>query len=427
MSELIVQIPSKLDFLREERHRYKGAWGGRGSAKSWSFARALLLIGIERSIRVLCARELQKSIKDSVHQLLCDQIDELDLHYHYDDQAQGILGKNGTTFGYAGLKHNISEIKSYEGADYVWVEEAQVVSKKSWKTLIPTIRKEGSEIWLTFNPELEEDPTYQLFVDKPPKDSKIVTMNWRDNPWFPEVLNKERLEEKERDMDSYLHIWEGHCKQVLDGAIFANELRKAKEENRITDVPYDPTKPVHTFWDLGWNSLTGRTAIIMAQSLNNKYQIIDYLEDAEHTVDWYVQKLQKRPYVWGTDYLPHDADSTNLAAGGRTVAKIMRGLNRKVIVLKRTSKIGNDINACRTIWGQLWIDKTKCADLLQCLGRYRYAMDEETGLRSKKPEANIWTHGNDAFRQFGVAITDEKQPRKKRESIKRTSDMRMFG
>ena len=405
-----IQLPRKLDFLIGEAARYKVLKGGRGSAKSWSVARALLVIGASRPIRVLCTRELQKSIKDSVHQLLSDQIVELGLEGFYTVQANTIIGKNGTSFGFAGLKHNIVELKSYEGADYCWVEEAQVVSRKSWTTLIPTIRKEGSEIWITFNPELEDDETYQRFVVNPPKDSIVKTVNHRDNPWFPNVLQLEMEELMERDPDEALHVWEGHCKQILEGAIFAKELRQAKLDNRIADIPYDPTKPVHTFWDLGWNSVTGRTAIIMAQSVNATYRIIDYLEDAEHTMNWYIAELQKKPYVWGTDYLPHDAESTNLAAGGRTVAKIAKDLGRKVKVLPRTKNIGNDINAARMLFGQIYIDRTKCADLIYCLNRYKYAVDEETGLRSKKPEPNIWLHGADAFHYLTTAITEEKKP-----------------
>jgi phage terminase large subunit len=415
MSE--ITLPAKLDFLLQEKIRYKGAYGGRGSAKSWSIAKALLVKGVSASTRILCGRELQKSIKDSVHQLLCDQISELNLGYYYTVTEKSIKSKNGTSFGFIGLKHNALEIKSHEGADIAWIEEAQAVSKKSWDILIPTIRKPDSEIWLSFNPELEDDETYQRFVVNPPKQSRIVPMNWRDNPWFPEVLRMEMEEKKERNYDDYLHIWEGHPKHVLDGAIFAEELRKAKLENRISTIPYDKTKPVHTFWDLGWNSLTGRTAIIMAQVINNAYHIIDYLEDAEHTVDWYINELQKKNYIWGTDYLPHDAKSTNIAAGGRTVEKIMIGLGRKVRVLKRTTLVGNDIVAAKEIFDRVYIDRHRCADLIQCLNRYKYKIDEDTGLRSKNPEPNIYIHGADAFRQFAVAITDEKAPKKNKKSV----------
>jgi len=409
MSTQKIQLPDKLDFLLGKQARYKVIKGGRASAKSWSVARALLVRGIDRPQRALCGRELQKSIKDSVHQLLSDQITQLGLNWFYDIKSAEIVGKRGTSFGFAGLRHNITELKSYEGADIAWIEEAQVVSKKSWDILTPTIRKEESEIWVTFNPELEEDETYKRFVLHPPDNSIVVDMNWRDNPWFPEVLRQEMMEKQKRDPDGYLHVWEGHCKAVLEDAIYADELRKAKQENRITDVPYDPTKPVHTFWDLGWNNITGRTAVVMAQTINGQYRVIDYHEDAEHTVNWHIAELQKRSYVWGTDYLPHDAESTNLAASGKTINKLFKELGRKTKVLKRRP-IGEGHNAVRTVFGQCYIDKTKCADLLQCLNRYRWEIDEDTGLRSKTPEDSIYKHGADSFRTFGMSIKEDKEP-----------------
>lgn len=410
--QITVQLPAKLDFLLGQNKRYKVLKGGRGSAKSWSVARALLIRGMRQKQRALCCRELQRSIKESVHQLLANQIVALGLQDFYSVLNTEIRGRRGTSFGFAGLRHNATEIKSYEDADIAWVEEAQVVSKHSWEILIPTIRNDGSEIWVTFNPELEDDETYKRFVLQPPGESIVVDMNWRDNPWFPEVLRREMEEKFERDPDGALHIWEGHCRQVLEGAIYADELRKAKLENRITDVPYDPTKPVHTFWDLGWNSVTGRTAVVMAQAVNATFRVIDYHEGAQHTVDWHIAELQKRGYVWGTDWLPHDADSTNLPAGGRTVRKIMQGLGRTVRVLPRRP-IEEGHMAVRTIFGQCWIDRNKCSDFLQCLNRYRYEVDEETGLRSKKPEDSIYKHGADAFRTMGMAIEEEKKPVKK--------------
>ena len=249
--KLSLEIPEKLECLLED-YRFKVVYGGRGSSKSWTVARVLLAIGRRKKIRVLCAREFQNSISDSVHALLADQIKSLGLEDFYTVQNTSIFGKNGTEFLFAGLKHNITKIKSFEGVDICWVEEAQTTSKSSWDTLIPTIRKEGSEIWITFNPELDTDETYKRFVVMPPKTAKVVKVNWSDNPWFPKVLRDEMEDLKERDMDAYLNVWEGNTRQVLDGAVYANELRKAQEEDRIRDIQVDKSIPVSTFWDLGW-------------------------------------------------------------------------------------------------------------------------------------------------------------------------------
>jgi phage terminase large subunit len=188
--ELNVEFPEKLEFLFEPS-RYKVLYGGRGSGKSWGVARALLVIGLQKSIRVLCAREFQNSISDSVHALLADQIKSMGLEDFYTVQNTSIFGANGTEFLFAGLKHNITKIKSFEGVDIAWIEEAQTTSKSSWDTLIPTIRKEGSEIWITFNPELDTDETYKRFVVSPPSQAVTQKVNWSDNHWFPKVLQEE--------------------------------------------------------------------------------------------------------------------------------------------------------------------------------------------------------------------------------------------
>jgi phage terminase large subunit len=173
--------------------RYKVLYGGRGSAKSWSVARALLMRGIQKRLRILCTREFQNSLADSVHRLLADQVELLQLSAFYTVGKSAILGANGTEFRFAGIRHNISKIKSFEGFDIVWIEEGQTVSKNSFDVLIPTIRKAGSEIWLTFNPELEEDDAWQRFVVGPARaDSIIRQVNWRDNPWFTDELRAEK-------------------------------------------------------------------------------------------------------------------------------------------------------------------------------------------------------------------------------------------
>ena len=191
------EFPEKLQCLFRPA-RYKVLYGGRGGAKSWGIARALLIQGAAKPLRVLCAREIQKSIGDSVHKLLSDQIKALGLAGFYEVQKTVIRGRNGTEFTFHGLKHNVTNIKSAEGADVCWVEEAQTVSKSSWATLIPTIRKPGSEIWVSFNPELEDDETYQRFVANPPTGAVVVKVNWSDNPWFPDVLRQEKDDLKAR-------------------------------------------------------------------------------------------------------------------------------------------------------------------------------------------------------------------------------------
>lgn len=215
------------------KSRYKCWYGGRGSAKSWCVARLLLIRAYRERIRVLCTREFQKSIKDSVHQVLKTQIDSIGLSDAFSIQANKITSKTtGAEFMYCGLHHNVSEIKSLEGVDICWIEEASNISVESWKVLIPTIRKEDSEIWVTFNPDQESDPTYQKFVVNTPDDAIVRMVNWRDNPWFPDTLRAEKDYCLRVDKDAYEHIWEGNTRRISNAIIFSG-----KWEERIFETP----------------------------------------------------------------------------------------------------------------------------------------------------------------------------------------------
>lgn len=236
-----IDFPAKLRFLFEPA-RYKVAHGGRGGAKSWGFARALLLMGYKKPLRAICVREYQNSIQESVHYLLKDQIDALGLSDFYQVLESEIRGANGTMFVFAGVKNNPSKIKSAEGFDVCWVEEAEKVSEESWRVLIPTFRREGSEIWVSFNPHLQTDATYQRFVVNPPPGAVVVEINWRDNPWFPEVLEKERQHLEKTDPELYLHVWEGHCLPVGNNQLIGMEeaYRATKRVYRSEEYDFAP-------------------------------------------------------------------------------------------------------------------------------------------------------------------------------------------
>jgi phage terminase large subunit len=393
------EFPDCFQFLFEPA-RYKVAYGGRGSGKSVSVAKALLIMAAQKPLRILCARELQVSIKDSVHKLLVDEIAGMpQLAGFYEVQNSVILGRNGSEFMFKGLRHNVTEVKSMQGIDICWVEEAQMVSKSSWETLIPTIRKDGSEIWLTFNPLLEEDETYQRFVINPPPGSIVRKVNWNDNPFFPKVLHDEMVHLKSKDPDSWLNVYEGHCRQTLDGAVYANEIREATEEGRVTKVPYDPTKPVDTFFDLGW---ADHTCIWFAQAVGFEYHLIDYHSDSQRSINHYLEVLQDKRYVYGKDWLPHDAQAKQLGSG-KSIEEILRAAGRKVYIVPRLS-LEDGINAARTVFPNCWFDQEKCADGIQALRHYRYEVDEENGTLKRKPIHDWASHGADAFRYMCVSI-----------------------
>jgi phage terminase large subunit len=401
MNEVKAEFPETLEFLFHPA-RYKVLYGGRGGAKSWGVARALLIQGAQSPLRILCAREFQNSIGDSVHHLLRTQIEALKLDNFYQIQNASITGINGTEFVFAGLRNNTSRIKSFEAIDRAWIEEAQTVSKSSWKDLMPTIRKDGSEIWITFNPELETDETYQRFVVNPPTDAIVRKVNWTENPFFNAVLEQERLDDLKRDPVAYRNIWEGECRSTLEGAIYGNEIRKAEEEGRIMTIPYDALKQVHTFWDLGW---ADNTSIWFAQSVGPELRLIDYYSNQLQPLQHYMQVLQGKGYIYGTDWLPHDARAKSLATG-RSVEEIMLSMGRKVQIAPNLS-LFDGINAARTIFNRCYFDKDKCSEGLQALRHYRYDIDPESKQLSGKPLHDWASHGADAFRYFALSIGDD--------------------
>lgn len=407
MNDIVNQAIAKAEFPIKlkglfKKSRYKVAYGGRGGAKSWGIARALLIKGAKDPMRILCAREFQTSIKDSVHKLLCDQIEALGLLGFYEITQNSIRGKNGTEFAFAGLKNNIANIKSYEGVDIAWVEEAQTTSRLSWNILIPTIRKEGSEIWISFNPELETDETYQRCVLNPPSDCIQININWSDNPWFPDTLMLEKDALKQRDLEAYNQVWEGLCRQSVDGAIFAKELQQAELDGRLTKVPYDATKPVHAVFDLGW---ADSTAIWFLQFVGMETRLIRYIEDSQKTISHYLATMQTFGYVYDKVWLPHDAENKTLAAAGRSIDDIVRAAGYKTQILPRVP-ILDSINAARTIFPSCYFDRDNAAEGINCLRHYRYEVDPATGQFSRTPLHDHYSHGADAFRYIALMIKE---------------------
>lgn len=419
-----LQLPEGASFLMEPATtqpgggRIKVLHGGRGSTKSESVARACLIKGMSRPRRILCGREVQSSIRESVHQLLQQIIEQNGLHDFYTVKNDFIRGVNKTEFIFKGLKHDSASIKSMQGIDIAWIEEADKVSASSWKYLIPTIRAgypdpgyepdEVSEIIIVLNPELEDDYTYQNFVVHPPSFAIVKEMNWRDNPFFPAVLEAERLEmfSDPKKKDEYLWIWEGKTRKSLEGAIYANELRDAEADNRITKVPHTKGTPVHTFWDLGWGD---KSAIWFVQRVGLSWHVIDFYENSGQHIDHYLLEMQKRSedfgYIYGTHHLPHDAQN-NYPGQKRTVESQVRAEGQRTVrIIPRVSKKANGINAGRTIFGESWFDREKTADGVNHLRRYRYDVNTK-GVTSGEPLHDDHSNAADGWQTFGLSARD---------------------
>jgi len=393
-----IEIPDTFAFLFEPK-RYKVMYGGRGSAKSHSIARALLVMGMQGQLRIVCAREIQKSIKDSVHALLADLIHSHNLTDFYQVQEAVIRGKNGTEFKFVGLKHNTRDIKSLEGTDICWVEEAENVSNNSWEILIPTIRKEASEIWVSFNVKNPSDPTYQRFVVAQDDDIIAKKVSWRDNPFFPEVLNKERLRLASTDGEAYQHVWEGMPDTRRSGAVFAKQIVQARESSRITACPYDPSAEVFTAWDLGFGD---STAIWWLQFIGRELRWLEYYENSGEQLAHYVQIVKAKPYNYSKHYLPHDGSHGNIR--GDSVSKQLSAMGCPNVVLPR-EEIAAGIELLRQTLAFSVFDATKTRDGVHALENYGYEWDEERQIFKKTPRHDWTSHGSDAARYAAKAAS----------------------
>lgn len=305
-----------------------------------------------------------------------------------------IRGPHGSQIFFSGLSDITADgLRSFEGVDIVWCEEAQAISAKSWKTLVPTIRKEGSEIWVTYNPELESDPTHQMFVINPPPDCESVLMNWQDNPYFPDVLKTER-EHALATMkpEEYRNVWEGECLPAVTGAIYFDEVATAEKEGRIRAVPNDPLLKTHAIWDLGWND---SMSIVLVQRSASELRIVDYIEDSHRTLADYVMTLKAMPLNWGVHYLPHDGFSKDFKTG-KSAQEIMEALGCTVEQTPNMA-IEEGIRASRMTFGRIYFDKDKTKRLVECLKRYRRHINKQT-LEAGSALHDEYSHGADAFR-----------------------------
>lgn len=414
------ELPEKLEFMLEP-HPFKVLFGGRDSVKSWTAASLLVLGGIkpsfigfkQKSLRILCARETMKSIKGSSHQELCDQIKRLGLESKYRILESAIIGvETPTEFRFIGLK-DPNALKSSAGVDIVWVEEANQVSQDSWDKLIPTLRKEHSEIWVTYNPELDTDDTHQRFVINPMDGVRSCFMTWEDNNWLSDKSRMMIEDLRRRDPDKYAHIYGGQTVSAVQGAIFKKEMAAVDEDGRICRVIHDPNRPVQTFWDLGFEDMT---SIWFGQLFGGQYRMIDYMQSEGRTIQWYLREMAAKPYVYGTHYLPWDGTVAYKKLGsGKSAFEIFSKMGKKVWLTSMISKIDR-INALRSIFPQVLFDRDACVDGVQSLRHYQWGERKE-GQRQIEPLHNSASHGSDALMVMAVGAKfpehkeEDEQPR----------------
>jgi len=389
-----------------QHHRYKVLYGGRDSAKSWSIARALLIKGAAAPLRVGCFREIQKDLDGSAYQLLKDQVHALGFADWYEVLRNEIRAPNGTKFVFDGLSgHNKDSIKSYEGFDVAWIEEANTTSEASWDVLEPTIRKPGSELWLSFNPELDTDYVYRLFVEdvkkklSRPPNAKVIKLNYYDNPWRSRVLDTAREQMRREDPEKYLHVYEGHCKPAVDGAIYYKEVSSLKA-GRFHPVPYDPMLKVHVVCDLGYNDFM---SLILVQRLASEIRVIRYIEDRKRSIPDYSQELKDLKLNYGTVWLPHDARAATLTSSsnpiGATAQEQFRNLGWDVQIVPNIN-VEQGIRKTREVFPRVHIDSDNATELLTRLGRYRRHIKPDG--QATIPVHDDASHGADGFRYMAL-------------------------
>jgi len=397
-----IQIPEAFEGLFEP-HRYKVFYGGRGGAKSHNIARYLLIEGMKEPKRFLCARELQGSITDSVHKLLSDIIDEHGLGEFYEVQKANIKGVNGTEFFFKGLKHNATEIKSMEGVDKVWVEEAEKVSSNSWEILIPTIRKEGSEIIISFNPKHPTDPTYVNFVANADSSMLVKKVSWQDNPFFPDTLRLERDRLRVSDPKAYAHVWEGDFDERHFGGVLATQLDRARQEGRICPIPYKHGHKVYTAWDLGKGD---STVIFFAQKIGLQPRVIDFYENFGKEPEFYAGIIRNKPYKNYEHWMPHDAFHERLGQKAGSLSNQFRelGIPNKMIV--KTSKAAR-IATARTFVNECYIsDSLSCSDGVAQLMNWQYEWDDN---RQRFKDDPVHSDVGDSFTYLAQVFAKEER------------------
>lgn len=400
-----VEIPEAFLPLFEPK-RYKVFYGGRGGAKSHSIARALLIIGWQERKRILCARELQNSVADSVHRLLADLIRDMRLDKFYTITEKSIVGRNGTEIFYAGLKHNVGSIKSKEAIDICWVEEADNVSDNSWEKLIPTIRRRKSEIWISFNTKNLTDPTYQRFVVNQDEDMIVKKVLWEHNPFLTWELEKERLKLLRNDKPAYDHVWGGEPDVRFSGAVYASYIESARSKGRITNVPYKPGVPVITAWDLGKRHAT---CIWFAQQVGREARIIDYHEayGDDTDIEALAAVIKKKEYLYDMHWLPHDAKHERMGMKGSISKQLTDAgiINRLLPNIAEKAGIQKAINLLK----EVWIDKESTRDGVHGLSHFHYKYDEALGRFKDDPYDDWSKDAADSFRYLAIAL-DQRLP-----------------
>ena len=415
-----IKIPNKLAevFLAKDV-RVRGAYGGRGSGKTVSFAKMAAIRGYElaqagKTGIILCGREFMNSLEDSSMAEIKKAIRSMAwLERHYDIGDKYIRTKDKRIeFAFVGMRHNLDSIKSKSSIHLFWADEAESISETAWVKTMPTVREHNSEVWVTWNPERETSAAHKRFRLADDDDMIVVEVNHSDNPWFPDVLERERLSDFRNRPDEYDHIWGGGMKTHIVGAYYASQLAKAKASHRIMRVPIDPLLPVKLFCDIGGTGKKSDAfAIWAAQFVGHEVRVVNYYEAQGQEISHHLNWMRNQGYESDAAeiILPHDgATHDRVYSVSYESAFKQAGYRTEVIPNQGPGAAMDRIEAGRRLFPSMIFDEHGTKDGRYILGFYHEKRDEKRGNIGLGPNHDDASHCGDAFGLMAVA---HKKPR----------------
>jgi phage terminase large subunit len=411
MSAVQIMMPSKLVPVFSGTADTRGAYGGRGSGKTRTFAkmtavRAHMWAAAGREGIVHCGRQFMNSLADSSMEEIKAAISEEDwLRPHFEFGEKYIRTACGRiSYAFTGLDRNIDSIKSKARILLSWIDEAEPVTEEAWVKLIPTLRDEESELWVTWNPESKRSATHKRFREQTGARDKIVELNWRDNPWFPAILDRKRVDDLEKRPDSYQHIWEGDFIQQHEGAYFARQLAKARLDGRVCRVNPDPLMTIWAIWDIGGTGAKAdATAIWIVQFVGKEVWLLDYYEAVGQPLATHINWLRDSEYDKAHCILPHDGAAHDRVYDATYEGALRQaGFNVRVIPNQGAGAAMQRVEAARRLFPQMWFDSERCAGGIEAIGWYHEKRDEKRTI-GLGPNHDWSSHGADAFGLIAVA------------------------
>lgn len=432
-----IKLPAKLVPVFLGKADVRGAWGGRGSAKTRSFARMTAVQALrfaQAGVRgvIGCGRQWMNSLADSsFEEIKIAILDDPFLCHCFDIGESYIRTKCGrVSYIFVGLSRNINSVKSKARILVFWIDEAEDVTEEAYQVLIPTIREEGSELWVTWNPSRKGSATDKRFRQTKDPLFNITQINWRDNPWFTDKLNRERLRDLEQRPEEYNWIWEGGYRSVVAGAVWGKELGAIKAAGHIRLVPHQPGHPVMTAWDIGRRDAT---AIWFWQQICGEVHVIDYISDSFKDPDYFCSQLlgvkvtiniehdniviyksdeipeakHRKEYEYGAVWLPHDARAKTFAAKGKSVEEQLATVFGWPLIQQVPNlSVQDGIQSARQLLKHCYFDE-RTQDGFDALCAYRYEYKDNRETFADKPLHDWASNPADAFRYLAICA---KQP-----------------